>query len=85
MDIVEPPQVGIVQAHCTPPCSGDVWLKIAETGIASLPLPFRKPLLGERGPDENIKDLRSVLTVVRRKVMYDDLDGSRRTTGSGLP
>jgi hypothetical protein len=26
-------------------------------------------------PDENIKDLRSVLTVVGGKVVYDDLDG----------
>jgi predicted amidohydrolase YtcJ len=29
-------------------------------------------------PDENIKNLRSVLTVVGGKVMYDDLDGRSR-------
>jgi predicted amidohydrolase YtcJ len=29
-------------------------------------------------PDESIKDLRSVLTVVGGKVMYDDLDGRSR-------
>jgi predicted amidohydrolase YtcJ len=37
-------------------------------------------------PDESIKDLRSVLTVVGGKVMYDDLDGrSRDYWKAGLP
>ena len=37
-------------------------------------------------PDESIKDLRSVLTVVGGKVMYDDLDGrSKAYWKAGLP
>jgi hypothetical protein len=37
-------------------------------------------------PDESIKDLRSVLTVVGGKVVYDDLDGrSRAYWKAGLP
>jgi hypothetical protein len=37
-------------------------------------------------PDERIKDLRSVLTVVGGKVMYDDLEGrSRDYWKAGLP
>ncbi|HZT63859.1 MAG TPA: amidohydrolase family protein [Burkholderiales bacterium] len=37
-------------------------------------------------PDESIKDLRSVLTVVGGKVMYDDLDGrSRDYWKAGIP
>ena len=37
-------------------------------------------------PDEKIKDLRSVLTVVNGKVVYDDLDGRNRDYWkAGLP
>jgi hypothetical protein len=37
-------------------------------------------------PDEAIKDLRSVLTIVGGKVVYDDLDGKRRDYWkAGLP
>jgi predicted amidohydrolase YtcJ len=37
-------------------------------------------------PDERIKDLRSVLTVVNGKVVYDDLDGrSKDYWKAGMP